>query len=114
MGTHALPVDLLDNYFVERGGGVKPHLGPWPLTCNLLAYRGGGVVSRSCAPACPQGRVPRGMSPGACPQGRVPRGVSTGRVHRACPQGRRVSPGAYRGAQGHSLKNTWKMFVFNC
>ena len=32
-------------------------------------------------------------------EGRVPRGVS---------------PGAYRGAQGRSLKNTWKMFVFNC
>ena len=27
---------------------------------------------------------------------------------------RGVSPGAYRGAQGRSLKNTWKMFVFNC
>ena len=27
---------------------------------------------------------------------------------------RGVSPGAYRGAQGGSLKNTWKMFVFNC
>ena len=25
-----------------------------------------------------------------------------------------VSPGAYRGAQGRSFKNTWKMFVFNC
>ena len=24
MGTHALPVDLLDNYFVERGGGQTP------------------------------------------------------------------------------------------
>ena len=86
MGTHALPVDLLDNYFVERGG-VKPHLGPWPLTCNLLAYRGGGGVTllRPCVSpgACPQGHVPRGVSPGACPQGRV---------HRACPQG--VSPGA--------------------
>ena len=112
MGTHALPVDLLDNYFVERGGGVKPHLGPWPLTCNLLAYRGGGW----CHAPAPL-RVPRGVSPGACPQGRVPRGVSPG----ACPQGvstgrvpRGVSPGAYRGAQGHSLKNTWKMFVFNC
>ena len=46
MGTHALPVDLLDNYFVERGGGVKPHLGTWPLTCNLLAYRGGGPGGR--------------------------------------------------------------------
>ena len=46
-----------------------------------------------------EGRVPRGVSPGACPQGRVPRGVS---------------PGAYRGAQGRSLKNTWKMLVFNC
>ena len=27
---------------------------------------------------------------------------------------RGVSPGAYRGAQGRSLKNTWKMFVLNC
>ena len=27
---------------------------------------------------------------------------------------RGVSPGAYRGAQGRSFKNTWKMFVFNC
>ena len=27
---------------------------------------------------------------------------------------RGVSSGAYRGAQGRSLKNTWKMFVFNC
>ena len=34
-------------------------------------------------------------------EGRVPRGV----------QGR---AGARRGAQGRSLKNTWKMFVFNC
>ena len=27
---------------------------------------------------------------------------------------RGVSPGAHRGAQGRSPKNTWKMFVFNC
>ena len=59
-----------------------------------------GRVPRGVSPgACPQGRVPRGVSPGACPQGRVPRGVSPG----ACPQGR---TGAYRGAQGRSLKNT--------
>ena len=36
---------------------------------------------------------------GLLDEGRVPRGVS---------------PGAYRGAQGRSLKNPLKMFVFNC
>ena len=39
--------------------------------------------------------------PGLLDEGRVPRGV----------QGR---TGAYRGAQGRSLKNPLKMFVFNC
>ena len=53
---------------------------------NSVAVRGGGVTPlRAPTPLC-QNRV--------C----LTRGVS---------------PGAYRGAQGRSLKNTWKMFVFN-
>ena len=68
------------------GGGVgSPGLKSWKMSWS--ASRGGGVTPlRAPTPLC-QNRV--------C----LTRGVS---------------PGAYRGAQGRSLKNTWKMFVFNC
>ena len=46
----------------------------------------------------PYARAPV-SKPDLLDEGRVPRGVS---------------PGAYRGAQGRSLKNPLKMFVFNC
>ena len=68
--------------------GAVPRLGVvWGAVPRLGAVLGGGVTPlRAPTPLC-QNRV--------C----LTRGVS---------------PGAYRGAQGRSLKNTWKMFVFNC
>ena len=83
------------NRAVENGVFHYP-VGPCVFRVTAAFAISGGGGGGCHAPARPYAPVSK---PGLLDEGRVPRGVS---------------PGAYRGAQGRSLKNTWKMFVFNC